>query len=130
MQITFTVDLETLTPLIESVVRTVLAEKPVTVEAVVEDEVTSEDPPPTETTMSEAPPPTETTMSEAPTTASLPEDFNILLHAKAWVEEGNDGAARRKWLKDQLDSIQVKSLTALTDEQLVTFTEAMKNAAV
>lgn len=128
MQVTFTVDAEVLRPLIEIVVRTVLAEKPVTVVAEVED-----DPEPNSETESddsaETAEPVDATSPEEPA-ASLPEDFNILLHAKAWVEKGKDAAARRKWLKDQLDSIEVKSLTALTEDQLPVFVEAMKNAAV
>lgn len=138
MQVTIDVPVEVLTPLIEATVRAVLSEKPSGIEADAEPAAEAEPEPPAEAepepaaesggqeAASEEKPEPET----APATAALPDDFNILLHAKAWVADGENAAARRKWLKDELDRIEVKSLTALSGEQLPVFVEAMKNAAV
>jgi hypothetical protein len=126
MQVTIEVPPEALLPLIEATVRVVMAEKPVTVEAVPEPEPVSE--PAAETKAAETKA-AEPAVSEPPA-ASLPDDFNILQYAKAWVSNAEDETARRTWLKDELARVGVKSLAALTDEQLIAFKEAMDNAAV
>ena len=130
MQVTIDVPVEVLTPLIEAIVRAVLSEKPSGIEADAEPTADAKPEPAAESGGQEAASEEKPEPETAPATAALPDDFNILLHAKAWVADGENAAARRKWLKDELDRIEVKSLTALSGEQLPVFVEAMKNAAV